>query len=105
MARNNRHLNDCIERLLGPMPVQQFLDLFLPLDGLDARKGRLQSRNAFKDVPLSWTRINDMYAQLVSMGILQLLSCYLIQIAPRSEQANAKTRTLSRLRLRGRRHT
>nr|VWO95587.1 Uncharacterized protein [Ganoderma boninense] len=64
-ARNDLHLHDCIDHLLGPMPPQQFLDFFLPWDVPSGRKGRLQSRNAFKDVPLSWNTVDDMYAQLL----------------------------------------
>ena len=66
MSRNDQHLTDCVDHLLGPMPPQQFIDYFLPWDVPGGRKGRLQSRNAFKDVPLSWDTVDDMYVQLVS---------------------------------------
>ena len=66
LTRNNQHLHDCIDHLLGAMPPQQFLNFFLPWGASGGRKRRLQSRNAFKDVPSSWTRIVDMHSQLVS---------------------------------------
>ena len=105
MSRNTQHLHNCIDHLLGPMPAQQFLDIFLPWDVPGGRRRRLQSRDAFKDVPLSWTRIDDMYTHLVSSRFLCLLSRHLIHTAPRSEQADTQTSSLSRLLLRHRCHT
>ena len=82
MARNDYHLHDCIDHLLGPMPPKQFLDVFLPWGVHGARKGRSLSRNAFKDVPLSWNTVDDMYAHLVSTQSLHPSPRYLTFAAP-----------------------
>ncbi|KAJ3012573.1 hypothetical protein NUW54_g1830 [Trametes sanguinea] len=46
-----RHLEDCLRRTLGPMPVELFLKELLPLSPSSDTRGRLASRFAFSGVP------------------------------------------------------
>ena len=51
LFRNPRNVQDSRQWTVGPMPVQDFLDNFLPLHDDESVKGMLSSRNAFKSVP------------------------------------------------------
>lgn len=66
-ARNQQHLQDCAEHLLGPMPPQQFLDCFLPWDARRTRKGKSPSKGAFNSVPSSWETVDETLEYLVSL--------------------------------------
>ncbi|TBU27058.1 hypothetical protein BD309DRAFT_859388 [Dichomitus squalens] len=65
MERNNQHLSDCLDHLLGPMPTDDFLDTFLPLSSQENKSGKARSRNAFKDVPVSWDAFDEMCSRLL----------------------------------------
>ncbi|KAI0359797.1 hypothetical protein OH77DRAFT_1517405 [Trametes cingulata] len=49
--RRKRNIRDSREYTVGPMPVAEFLDEFLPALSVDRQKELLSSRAAFKDVP------------------------------------------------------
>ncbi|KAI0350370.1 hypothetical protein OH77DRAFT_1431108 [Trametes cingulata] len=51
--RRKRDINNSREWTVGPMPVEQFLDDFLPSVPPEKRRDVLSSRAAFKDVPSS----------------------------------------------------
>ena len=50
MARVKRHISGSYKTTVGPMPVESFLQEFLPNTPVDS-KGRLSSRNAFMAIP------------------------------------------------------
>ncbi len=50
LARNLQHLASFRHHSVGPMPMQEFTDAFLP-SPTDDRHGFLSSRNAFRSVP------------------------------------------------------
>ncbi|KAI0712050.1 hypothetical protein C8Q76DRAFT_796938 [Earliella scabrosa] len=50
LFRNPRNVQDSRQWTVGPMPVQDFLDNFLPFHDDESVKGMLSSRNAFKSV-------------------------------------------------------
>lgn len=64
-ARNVQHLVQFRESTVGPMPVDLFLDTFLPHSSTE-RKRMLSTKNAFKSVPPQSKDVTDISAPLVS---------------------------------------
>ncbi len=64
--RNANLLADCKRSIAGPMPVQQFMDHFLPLPSNDNRTNMLDSLDAFKSVPRCGVEASKIYEPLVS---------------------------------------
>lgn len=65
-SRNTNLLADCKRSIAGPMPVQQFIDHFLPLPSKDDRTDMLESFDAFKSVPRSGVEASEIYEPMVS---------------------------------------
>ncbi|KAI0775524.1 hypothetical protein BD413DRAFT_429883, partial [Trametes elegans] len=63
MVRNNRHVADCKDYIVGPMPASDFVETFLPLPEHDTR-GQLSAHNAFKAVPRDGQNVSDIYKPL-----------------------------------------
>ncbi len=67
VARNLQHLAESRHFTLRHMPVQSFIDTFIPEQGLcDDRTRRLSSVNAFKAVPVAAESAEQIYHPLVS---------------------------------------
>ncbi|KAJ8496247.1 hypothetical protein ONZ51_g1188 [Trametes cubensis] len=65
MARLRRHVFNAKKHTLGPMPVERFIEEFLPPNSGDS-SGRLSSRNAFRTVPQCVDVPARIYKPLVS---------------------------------------
>ncbi|OSC97322.1 hypothetical protein PYCCODRAFT_1428549 [Trametes coccinea BRFM310] len=65
MARNRGHMHDIQRCTLGPVPVLEFLELFLPQFTED-RSALLSSRNAFNSVPSHAAGVAEIYKPLTS---------------------------------------
>ncbi|TFK87926.1 hypothetical protein K466DRAFT_490031, partial [Polyporus arcularius HHB13444] len=66
LARNLKHLAESRQFTLGPMPVQDFLDEFLPESGHGGRGGMLSSEAAFSAVPTRGESSADIYRPLIA---------------------------------------
>ncbi|PIL30491.1 hypothetical protein GSI_07191 [Ganoderma sinense ZZ0214-1] len=64
--RNTNLFADCHRSILGPMPVQEFVDHFLPPLAADDKSDMLETLDAFKSVPLSAVEAPDIYKPLVT---------------------------------------
>lgn len=64
-SRNRRYVQDTRDCTVGPMPVQTFLNAFLPSVPVDKEKEVLSSKGAFKEVPSSGSKPSDIYEPLV----------------------------------------
>ncbi|KAI1788469.1 hypothetical protein LXA43DRAFT_894557 [Ganoderma leucocontextum] len=64
--RNTNLFADCKNSILGPMPVQQFIDHFLPPPAADDKSDMLETLDAFKSVPLRGVEASDIYKPLVT---------------------------------------
>ena len=69
MSRLRRHVSLAKTHTLGPMPVDQFLEEFLPPSSEDP-EDRLPSVNAFKDVPQSADSPVRIYKPLVCRHLM-----------------------------------
>ncbi|KAI0662100.1 hypothetical protein C8Q70DRAFT_909953 [Cubamyces menziesii] len=65
-ARMRRHLRDSRSYTIGPMPVQSFIDEFLPSLPTGRKKDILSSRDAFKAVPASAATSADIFQPLIA---------------------------------------
>lgn len=70
--RNQRLIRDAETCTVGPMPVQGFIDAFLPLIPEDKRQEVLSSEGTFNDVPSSGAKPVDIYIPLVRVSIIHL---------------------------------
>ena len=68
--RNANLLGDCKASIFGPMPVQKFMDHFLPLAAAGEKSDMLESLDAFNSVPLRGAEASDIYMPLVSPSLL-----------------------------------
>ncbi len=68
MARNLQHLAAARQCTLGPMPVQSFLDSFLPVPASVDRSGLLPSDGTFASVPLCARHPAGIIKPLVSFN-------------------------------------
>ncbi|OJT06873.1 hypothetical protein TRAPUB_2279 [Trametes pubescens] len=64
-SRNRRYVQDARDCTVGPMPVQTFLNAFLPSVPVDKEKEVLSSKGAFKEVPSSGSKPSDIYEPLL----------------------------------------
>ncbi|KAH9912681.1 uncharacterized protein BXZ73DRAFT_107317 [Epithele typhae] len=63
--RAKGHVSDIMKEILGPMPLVEFIDHFLPaVPTADDHYRRLSSRDAFKHVPHQAKRAADIYEPL-----------------------------------------
>ncbi|KAI0694171.1 hypothetical protein C8T65DRAFT_57867 [Cerioporus squamosus] len=65
LARNLKHLAESRLFTLGPMPVQDFLDEFLPRRSDEGRGSMLSSEDAFSTVPTRGDSSADIYRPLI----------------------------------------
>ncbi|KAH9912676.1 uncharacterized protein BXZ73DRAFT_107312 [Epithele typhae] len=66
--RAKGHVSDIMNEILGPMPLFEFIDHFLPVvPTADDHSHRLPSRDAFKLVPYQAKRAADIYEPLVPL--------------------------------------
>ncbi len=68
-SRNRRHVEDSRQWTVGPMPVEEFLEYFLPLDEVPSM-GRLASYRAFNSIPPRADTPDDLYEPLVRKILL-----------------------------------
>ena len=66
MARNLQHLAATLHCTLGPMPINFFLDSFLPIAASQDCSGLSQSDGAFASVPFHAKRSSGITKPLVS---------------------------------------
>lgn len=64
-SRNRRYIQDARDCTVGPMPVQAFIDAFLPPIPAGREKEVLSSTGAFKRVPPSGAKPADFFTPLV----------------------------------------
>ncbi|OBZ71567.1 hypothetical protein A0H81_08676 [Grifola frondosa] len=82
--RYQRLIDEAKEQVLGPMPIQQFLDEFLPMhDSIEERAGMLSALNAFRNVPESADHERDIYDPLVSLIVVNIYTIYIIACSNR----------------------
>lgn len=68
--RNKQHVTEVLRRVLGPTPVDEFIDNFLPSPPSSDRSSILSARSAFKSIPPKVTRSAAIYEPLVSSILL-----------------------------------
>ncbi|KAI0357832.1 hypothetical protein OH77DRAFT_1305388 [Trametes cingulata] len=65
-GRLQQYLQGSIDCIVGPMPVQHFLDAFLPSRPASLEHEMLSSENAFKEVPSSGAMPSALYDPLIT---------------------------------------
>ncbi|OBZ71146.1 hypothetical protein A0H81_08671 [Grifola frondosa] len=66
-SRNSRNVQEAEKFILGPMPIQDFLDTFLQDSASDERKNHMRSsRNAFNAVPQRGDKASDITKPLLT---------------------------------------
>lgn len=66
-SRHNRYVQELKEHIVGPMPVESFLDEFLPAAPKAIDKHRLSSWRAFNEVPRNAKTPAEIYEPLVCL--------------------------------------
>ena len=75
-GRNSDHVLDLKSRTVGPMPMDEFLDYFLPIRFEVDETQRLSSTHAFSKVPPSAETPDEIYKPLVCPSYLALSSSH-----------------------------